>query len=226
MLTFIFLAGAAYFVYRQLGGAPVLRMDRKINTSVSSKIEELSEYAYRLRSSNKFMAAEKVYLQILNLDHKHSPTYSRLGSLYIMMKNYPDALECLQIASQLSPSATTYFNLGLGFYENQNYIKATATFEKSIMFEPSVQRYIGAAKAYQKLSNHAKAINVLELAVEIEANERTLSLLAGAFKSAGRNNEAELVCERLKEIAPAKTKRQNKGPLTKVRPAKLEKTRL
>lgn len=198
MIALLVVILAGFFLFRLLGGAPTLRINRKNAAQHNeSKIAELTEYASKLRNGNKFTGAEKVYLQILKIDHKHAPTYNRLGTLYVAMKNLDDALECFQIAAQLSPSAGTYYNLGLGYYENRNYLKAVAAFEKSIMFEPSVQRHVGLAKTFQKIGDSAKMVSALEQAIAIDENTKVLWMLGEAYQSAGRPQDAERVFDRL-----------------------------
>ncbi|HSX41533.1 MAG TPA: tetratricopeptide repeat protein [Candidatus Saccharimonadales bacterium] len=198
MIALLVVALASFFLYRLLGGAPTLRINRKNAAQQNiTKIKELSDYAHRLRVSNKFTGAEKVYLQILKIDHKHAATYSRLGTLYVAMKNLGDAVECFQIAAQLSPSGSTYYNLGLGYYENRNYLKAVAAFEKAIMFEPSVQRHVGLAKTFEKIGDPAKMLSALEQAVQLEDNTKVLWMLGEAYASAGRPEDAMKAFERL-----------------------------
>jgi tetratricopeptide (TPR) repeat protein len=203
MLGIIFLGGASFFLFRLLGGAPQLRLRRETQVQANAaKIEELTEYASRLRNIKKYTQAEKVYLQILKIDHKHVPTYSRLGTLYSAQRNFNDALECFEIATQLKPSGTTFYNLGLALFENRNYIKAIAAFEKAIMFEPTLQRYIGLAKAFKKVGDDAQMVNALEQAIRIEATPKVLWLLADAYEAIGRAEEQEAVVAHIREIAP------------------------
>ncbi len=203
MLGAVFLAGASFYLYRLLGGAPQLRLRRvEQGQATSAKIDELTEYASRMRATKKYSTTEKVYLQILKLDHRHAATYSRLGTLYSLQKNYGDAIECFQLATQLAPAGPTYYNLGLGFFENGNFIKSIAAFEKSIMFEPTVQRYIGLAKTYQKTGDNPKMISALEQANQIEITPRVLWLLADAYHSDGRDDEAESCIKQISKIDP------------------------
>lgn len=206
MLGALFLAGVSFYLYRLLGGAPNLHLrSAKAGTGAvtgEQKIVELTEYASRLRAANKYTSAEKVYLQILKIDHKHVSTYSRLGTLYSAMKNYGDAIECFQMTTQLKPSGTTFYNLGLAYFENKNYIKAVAAFEKSIMFEPTVQRYIGLAKTYKKTGENTKMIGALEQAIVIEPSTKVLWLLADAYDSIGKKHEASSVKERIEQLDP------------------------
>lgn len=203
MLALLFVAVAAFYLYRLLGGAPQLRLRRVEQGQVTAqKIQELSEYASRMRTQHKYSAAEKVYLEILKLDHRHATTYSRLGTLYSAQKNYGDAIECFTVAAQLSPSGTTYYNLGLGYYENKNYIKAIAAFEKANMFEPTMQRFVGLGKAFQKVDDVPRMISALEQAAQIGDSAKVLWLLADAYKQGDRPNDAEEVIERIKKDHP------------------------
>lgn len=203
MLGALFLAGASFYLFRLLGGAPQLRLRRvEQGQATAAKIEELTEYASRMRQAKKYSTAEKVYLQILKLDHRHAATYSRLGTLYSLQQNRADAIECFELATQLSPSGSTYYNLGLGYFENANFIKAIAAFEKANMFEPTAARYIGLAKTYQKTGDQTKVISALEQARQLEETSRVLWLLADAYHAAGRDEEAQQAIKQVGKIDP------------------------
>lgn len=203
MLGVVFIGGVAFLLYRLLGGAPRLRLKRsQQKLSSEAKIEDLLEYASRLRASNKYTGAEKVYLQILKIDHKHVPTYSRLGTLYSAQRNYPDAVNCFEMAAQLQPSGSTYFNLGLAYFENRNHMKAIAAFEKSVMFEPTLQRHIGLAKAFKKTGDIPRMVSALEQAVNVEENPKVLWLLAEGYETVGRTEDMTRIHERIRELDP------------------------
>jgi tetratricopeptide (TPR) repeat protein len=144
----------------------------------AAKLAQMSEYAQRLYSEKKWLAAEKAYLAVLKLDHKNVPAYSHLGIIYSTQKNMNDAIECFQIASRLHPSGTTLHNLGLAYLDNKNYIKAIAAFEKSIMFEPTAQRYVGLSKAHQKLHNLPETVAALKKAADLDPSPKINQLLS------------------------------------------------
>jgi tetratricopeptide (TPR) repeat protein len=200
MIALLVLVAASFVLFRLLGGAPRLRVRRVQPAQAAAKIQELTEYAGRLEGTKKYTSAEKVYLQILKLNHHHVPTYTRLATLYAAQKNTTDAIECFQIASQLAPSGETFYNLGLAYYENQNLMKAVASLEKAIMFEPSTQRYIGLAKAFNRLHDGKQVIRTLEQAVEFEASPKILWLLADAYAAAGRSDELPTIHERIRSL--------------------------
>lgn len=228
MIALLFLALAAFLLFRFLGGAPRLRVRRHQPVQVAAaKIDELTEYAHRLRVGNKYTSAEKVYLQILKIDHKHVSTYSRLGTLYSAQKKYGDAIECFQVATQLSPSGSTFYNLGVAYYENKNPMKAIAALEKSIMFEPSLQRYVALAKTFGKLGDSERMIGTLEQAVQFEPNSKVYWLLADAYAAGGQPEQQERVIEQLREHDPKDARLKAEYPKRKPKAKKtpeLEKT--
>jgi tetratricopeptide (TPR) repeat protein len=202
MIALLVVLVAAFIMMQMMGGAPILRVDPGRRTNAQAKITELSQYAERLRHSNKFLTAEKAYLQILKMDPKHAATYSRLGTLYIALKDYDDAIECLQIASQLAPAGLTFYNLGLGYFENQKYDKSVSAFEKAIMFEPSGRRYIGLAKAHLKIGDDEQVVKDLEHAVKFDNSPKVLWMLHDAYIKTKKTSEAEAVKEQIKAAHP------------------------
>jgi tetratricopeptide (TPR) repeat protein len=156
----------------------------------SARLSQMVDYADRLYSEKKWLAAEKAYLAVLKQDHKNVTAYSHLGIIYSTQKNMPDAIECFEIAARLRPSGLTLQNLGLSYYDNKNYIKSIAAFEKAIMFEPTAQRYVGLSKSWRKLSNTDQAIAVLEKAVALDGSTRITQMLEDARAEAGRKTPA------------------------------------
>lgn len=169
----------------------------------SPQLERSSQYAERLYGDKRYLAAEKAFLEVIKLDHKNVTAYNRLGRIYLELKNYPDAIECCQIVSQLDPSPSAYFNLGTVLYENKNYSKALVAFEKAISLKPSAHRYIGLAKTYQRLSNLQKAIDAYEKAVELDASTANQQALLSAYRAGHETERAQALMQRLNQkIAP------------------------
>jgi tetratricopeptide (TPR) repeat protein len=158
------------------------------------------DYAARLAAERKYVAAEKAYLGVLKLDHKHTAAYIALGGIYIAGRNYPDAIECYLIATQLAPTAGHYQLLGQAYYDNGNYIKSIAQLEKAIMFEPSAVRYFVLARAYSKIANYYKAVGALEHASELDPNARVLSALADAYEATKDRDRAAALRSRVKQL--------------------------
>ncbi len=202
MMSLLIVGLAGFILFRLLGGTPLRRRRVKPGGDTAAKIVELIEYASKLRAVSNYPAAEKVYLEILKLDHRHAETYSRLGTLYSAMNNQTDAIECFQIATQLNPTGATYHNLGLAYYENRNSMKAIAALEKSVMFEPTVQRHLALAKALNKMGKGDQMIAALEQAANLDPTTKVLWLLADAYAAAGRQDDQAHVYERIRKVDP------------------------
>lgn len=205
MLEVLILALAVVVLRRQLVlfGAGMPAPGGLAPTKQSTQVMRLAEYADRLFSEKKWLAAEKAYLNVLKVDHKNVTAYSHLGIIYSTQKNLPDALECFEIAVRLRPGGSTYQNLGLAYYENRNYMKAIAAFEKSIMFEPSASRYVALARAHRKMSHSDHMITAYEKAAELDGSKKTLTQLAEVYEETGRKAEAGVVWRRVHELDPA-----------------------
>jgi len=199
---FLIIAAAFLVMYRSLGRLEVAPAAPSLTppSPVASKLTQLVTYADRLYSEKKWLAAEKAYLSVLKLDHKHVTAYSHLGIIYSTQKNLPDAIECFQIAARLHPSATTFQNLGLAYFDNHNLIKSIAAFQKAIMFEPNAQRYVGLSRAQAKLGNLTDAITSLEAAAKLEPTRRIYQMLADTCDEANRPSAARAARRRIQEI--------------------------
>lgn len=172
------IAGAYLVLLRSLRGPSTALPAVIAPKAPSPRLKQLSDYADRLYSERKWLAAEKAYLNVLKLDHRNVTAYSHLGVIYSTQKNYADAIECFQIAARLRPSGATLQNLGLAFFDNHNYMKAVAAYEKAIMFEPTALRYIGLAKSYRRLANLPAALEALDKADDLGAQAKTQKLRA------------------------------------------------
>jgi tetratricopeptide (TPR) repeat protein len=200
MYGFLLLIVAAVFVGRRLISIRPSGTDKK---KTSPRLVQAEQFALRLYKEKRYHSAEKAYLNVLKLDHRNASAYSHLGIIYSILHNYPEAVECFELAARFAPSAATYQNLGLGYYENKNYMKSIAAYEKSIMFEASVLRYIGLGKAYDKLGNGAKAIEALEKAVELDNTPKHLELLINTCKAHGQGSRVTELRARFGEVAPS-----------------------
>jgi tetratricopeptide (TPR) repeat protein len=193
VIGFAFLA-----LRRQLSGLDTVPSGGGLTPKrTSARLQQMAEYADRLYSEKKWLAAEKAYLGVLKLDHKNVTAYSHLGIIYSTQKNMADAIECFQIAARLKPGGVTFQNLALAFYDNRNYMKSVAAFEKAIMMEPTSQRYMGLSKAHNKLRNEAASLAALEQASQLEPSKRILQILADAYKDAGKTDELLAIQQRL-----------------------------
>jgi tetratricopeptide (TPR) repeat protein len=197
IVVFAMLVLRGQLVALETGAASALAPKRG-----GAELGRLSEYADRLYSERKWLAAEKAYLSVLKVDHKNVTAYVHLGIIYSTQKNMADAIECFGIATRLRPSGSTLQNLALAFYDNRNYIKSIAAYEKAIMFESSAQRYVGLGKAHLKLANLPAAATAFEQAAAHDPSKRVLQRLAEAYDQLGNKDDAAATYRRIYELDP------------------------
>lgn len=203
MLEAAVLVVAVMVLHRQLRAASTTAPQPAfVPKKVSPQLAQLTDYANRLFTEKKWLAAEKAYLNILKLDHKHLTAYTHLGVIYSAQRNLSDAIECFEMAARLRPGGNSLQNLGLAYLENRNYMKSVAAFEKAIMLEPTAPRYVGLSRAYRKLSNLPEAVKSLEKAVERDASKRNLHQLAEAYDDSKQTAQAQATWRRLHELDP------------------------
>lgn len=180
--------------------------------NISQKIDKLWRGAQEAIIDKKFLRAEKFLLTILRFDERNATVYNRLGIIYAGQKNFPEAIECFEIAQSLESSTSSLHNVGLIYLETQDYQKAALAFEQALELENNLPaRYIAYAKALENLGKDKAAIDALEKAVEIDNRPQTLRTLGALYLKAGQTEKAKEIKEKLDEVkAGRKTIRQNR----------------
>ena len=184
-----------------------------LSSKVSVRLQKLWEIAQSGMQEKKYLRAEKALLTILKLDKTNAAAYNRLGILYSRQKEYKDAIECFEIASSISPTASSLHNLGLIYFETENYEKASQAFESALKLEDSLAaRHIAYAKVQEKLGNTTKTVAALEEAVKLEPSVQSLKLLADAYEQSGETEKAKAIRQRVNRrtvtsTAPKRIKR-------------------
>ena len=172
--------------------------------NISQKIDKLWRGAQEAIIDKKFLRAEKFLLTILRFDG--------LVIVAAGQKNFPEAIECFEIAQSLESSTSNLHNVGLIYLETQDYQKAALAFEQALELENNLPaRYIAYAKALENLGKDKAAIDALEKAVEIDNRPQTLRTLGALYLKAGQTEKAKEIKEKLDEVkAGRKTIRQNR----------------
>ncbi len=174
---------------------------------VGNRLGKLWDVAHQGMRENRFLRAEKALLTILKIDERNAAAYNRLGILYAKQKEYRDAIDCFEIASSIEATPSALHNLGLIYYETENYEKAAIAFEQALKMEDGLAaRHVAYAKVQEKLGNMRVMFNELERAVELEPNKETYNLLIKAYRTSGREADADLLEDKLKKLITTSTK--------------------
>jgi tetratricopeptide (TPR) repeat protein len=172
-----------------------------ISRGVGHKLGKLWDIAHQGMRENRFLRAEKALLTILKIDERNAAAYNRLGILYAKQKEYRDAIDCFEIASSIESTPSALHNLGLIYYETENYEKAAIAFQQALKLDDELAaRHVAYAKVQEKLGNERVMFQELERAVELEPNKETYTLLVKAYRTHGRDAEADLMEDKLKRM--------------------------
>lgn len=90
----------------------------------------------------KFKEAEGIYLELIEKMPFDGQVYSRLGIIYLALKQYNDARLSLEKSIQLGGNVSArYFNLALVYLKLNNQERAKENIKKALELNPSNQKY-------------------------------------------------------------------------------------
>jgi superkiller protein 3 len=172
-------------------------------SKLTEQLDKLWNISQKSIREKRYLRAEKALLTILRVDEKNARAYNRLGILYAKQHEYDNAIECLEIAQSLKPSASSLHNVGLIYYETGKLDKAAQAFEQALRIEEDIAvRHIAYAKVLEASGNRKKMIEQLERAVELEPNPQSVGLLADALEHEGeieRADKLHLIAKKMTE---------------------------
>ncbi len=106
-------------------------------------IEKLLAEAKELIKEEKFLLAEKKYLEILSHDPKNTKVYEMLGNLYIRMKQPHEARQTFDYILKINPSdASVLTSLGEIAMQEKKYPEAIEYFEQATAKRPYNPKYL------------------------------------------------------------------------------------
>ena len=105
-------------------------------------------------------SAEKYFKIVMQAMPQDANAVNNVGSVYLNMKKYPQAIEQFKKAITLNAGyMSSYSNLGRAYYFSGQYNDALATFLKEVQLDPKTARDIPfIALTYQKLGNMPMAL--------------------------------------------------------------------
>jgi len=106
-------------------------------------IDKLLIEAKELIKEEKFLLAEKKYLEILSHDPKNTRVYEMLGNLYIRMKQPHEARQTFDYILKINPSdASVLTSLGEIAMQEKKYPEAIDYFEQATTKRPYNPKYL------------------------------------------------------------------------------------
>jgi tetratricopeptide (TPR) repeat protein len=111
-------------------------------------------------------------------DAKNSKIYNLKAKCYFAIKNYPEALDEINTALQLEPSADNYYQRGLIHSESNNFSAAKGDFMQSLQLNSiNSDAYTHLAFAQLSLNEEENAIKSLNNAINVDNRNKSAYLL-------------------------------------------------
>lgn len=150
--------------------------------------------------------ARELCRRILEVAPSNGNALYFLGLMDFNEKNYPAAVDHLELAIQANPAvAAPYFFLGCALAESQRYVEAEAALRLAVSMQPNqtdflldFARVLIVRRAFQEALQHCDTVIGLDA-----AHARAHALRASALHGLGRFSEAISVCRQALEIDPA-----------------------
>jgi tetratricopeptide (TPR) repeat protein len=111
--------------------------------TASTRMHALMREGDRLTKEEKFVEAEKQYIEALSIEQKNPKLYEKLGRLYLRNKQYDQARDTFRFASRLSPNdASVVASLGEVAMAREEYGDAVTYFQHAVSLRPRSPRYL------------------------------------------------------------------------------------
>jgi len=156
------------FSKEELSKSP-LQQKNNLDTN-EMRADELFKHGSRKGSQGDYQGAVKDLTKSL-FYHKDGNTYLKRALAYIMMDNYPSAIEDLNEAITMLPtSAKAYLTRGVCFYELKEFEKSNGDLDKSIELDhknPLAFNYKAAIKYQEQdfkgaMENYSEIIKLIQ----------------------------------------------------------------
>ena len=130
----------------------------------------LIKRAINCYQNKKFVEAEKICQNILDLDPNNFDAINLLAAINFQNKSFSKSIELFKKASKINPnSADLYNNLSIAFLQEKKLKEAIQSWDKAIKLKPDFfQAYFGKGNAYSNLKDYSNAINNFNKAIEIK----------------------------------------------------------
>jgi tetratricopeptide (TPR) repeat protein len=141
--------------------------------------EELKKKGDDARLKNKsYELAIGYYERALEIDPDDKFVWGDLGSSYILLKDYPQALRCYQKAIEIHNTddpwgGTLWVGLGASYRSLKDYPQALRCFQKAIEILPNEKTaWLLLGLTYDGMKDYPQAIRCFQIVIEIDPNYR------------------------------------------------------
>ena len=169
------------------------------------RIQETLANALRHHQTGHLNEAEKLYLQILQMDSRHTGTLHLLGVLYHQLGRNDLAVDLIVKAIAMNGQVAAFHsNLGLALQAQGRYEEAAASYRRAVILKPAyVEAHNNLGIALQAQGKLEEAVASFERAVAFRPDyPEAHSNLGHALKKQGKFEAAVIACERAVALNP------------------------
>ena len=158
------------------------------------------------RDKKQYEKAAAAYQRSLELNPRNTTTLNNVGVMYKNLGQRDKAKEFYERAIAIDPNDfRAIINLGNEYSDAGQYDQAIEIYQKAITIAPRFSgAYHNLANAYSGKGDMEKAIQYYKRAIELGSTELgTYASLANIYKSLGRQQEFQLLSEKIKALTVA-----------------------
>lgn len=144
----------------------------------------LSDQAAGMMEKNP-KEAKSLLLKAIQLDPANLQSHFQLGSVYMKLKDYPQAIETFQKVGQLDPKyPAAFFNLGYLYAMKKDYSKSEEMYDRVVKLSPSYldEALFNLGMVQEKQGKRKQSIENLERALSVNPNNEMAKKLLEKLK--------------------------------------------
>ena len=155
--------------------------------------EEIFNDARKLHISGNIHEAKKLYLKIIKEYKDNFLFQNLLGTVFLQLKKYDEAIKHLDISIKLNPNfAESYANIGMAHAEQQRYQVAISNYNKAINLKKNFYNaYLNKGIALKNIQNYKEALKYFEFCIKINPGDSKIyNNLGNLFTNQKKYNKA------------------------------------
>ena len=170
---------SSFFPATSASGLVLLATAAVLLTAPRTRAQESGDYWDKADAefeSGKYQAAADDYDKGLKLDSDHPGIWDHLGTCYLNLHRYGDAITAFEkeisVAGSDSIAHEGYDGLGEAYADMKQYQKALDAYNRAIEIDPEdAEAYEGRGEVYKALGQSAKAQQDRQKAKQLKAKE-------------------------------------------------------
>ncbi|MDC3037349.1 tetratricopeptide repeat protein [Candidatus Pelagibacter sp.] len=154
---------------------------------------QLFEKAKKLHFSGKLVEAQKVYLKLIKKFKRNDKLFFLLGTSFLQLKKYNQAIEYLNISNKLNPSfADCYNNTGIALAETGRFSEALEKYNEAIKLKINyADAYLNKSIALNNLFSFNDALECVKIAIQLRPDDpKAYNTLGNIYRNLEKFKEA------------------------------------